>query len=42
MVRALDLGANDYVTKPIDTKVLQARVKTQLEIGLAHKRIAAL
>jgi class 3 adenylate cyclase len=42
VVELLEFGANDYVTKPIDTKVLQARVKTQLDIGLAHKKIAAL
>lgn len=42
VVELLDLGANDYVTKPIDAKVLQARVATQLDIGLAHKKIAAL
>lgn len=30
VVRALHLGANDYVTKPIDTEVLQARIATQL------------
>jgi len=42
VVELLEIGANDYVTKPIDTKVLQARVKTQLDIGLAHKKIAAL
>ena len=42
VVELLDIGANDYVTKPIDTKVLQARVRTQLDIGLAHKKIASL
>jgi class 3 adenylate cyclase len=42
VVELLDLGANDYVTKPIDTKVLQARVRTQLDMGLAHRKIAAL
>ncbi len=30
MVRALDLGANDYVTKPIDFDVLWARLTNQL------------
>ena len=30
IVRALKLGANDYVTKPIDFPVLLARVQTQL------------
>ncbi len=30
VVEALDLGANDYVTKPIDFPVVLARVETQL------------
>jgi len=34
IVNALELGANDYVTKPIDLPVLLARVRTQL--ALAH------
>src|SRR6202521_3723556 len=34
VVRALDLGANDYVTKPIDFVVALARIGTQL----SHKR----
>ena len=34
IVRALDLGANDYVTKPIDFAVTLARIGTQL----SHKR----
>jgi DNA-binding response OmpR family regulator len=32
-VRALDLGADDYVTKPFSLKELQARVRTQLRRG---------
>jgi DNA-binding response OmpR family regulator len=32
IVRALKLGANDYVTKPIDFPVLFARVHTQLDL----------
>ncbi|MDT8385423.1 MAG: adenylate/guanylate cyclase domain-containing protein [Gammaproteobacteria bacterium] len=42
VVELLELGANDYVTKPIDAKVLQARVKTQLDVVTAHKKISAL
>ena len=42
VVELLELGANDYVTKPIDAKVLQARVKTQLSVVTAHKKILAL
>jgi signal transduction histidine kinase len=32
VVAALELGANDYVTKPVDFPVLLARVKTHLEL----------
>ncbi|MEM7061579.1 MAG: response regulator [Cyanobacteria bacterium P01_B01_bin.77] len=32
MVRAFELGANDYITKPIDFAVTLARVETQLSI----------
>lgn len=42
VVELLELGANDYVTKPIDAKVLQARLKTQLSVVTAHKKICAL
>jgi len=34
IVRALDLGANDYLTKPIDFPVAVARIGTQL----SHKQ----
>jgi diguanylate cyclase (GGDEF)-like protein/PAS domain S-box-containing protein len=34
IVNALDLGANDYLTKPIDFPVALARIRTQV----AHKR----
>lgn len=30
IVEALDLGANDYVTKPIDMQVMLARIRTQV------------
>ena len=30
IVRALELGANDYLTKPIDMQIAMARVKTQI------------
>ncbi len=30
VVKAFDLGANDYVTKPLDLRVLTARVQSQL------------
>lgn len=32
VVAALELGANDYVTKPVDFPVLLARVRTHLEL----------
>ena len=30
VIRGLELGANDYVTKPIDIQILNARLETQL------------
>ena len=48
VVRALELGANDYVTKPYDPAVLLARVQTQLalkrmnsELESANRRMRA-
>ena len=38
IVEALDLGANDYVTKPLDFPVVFARVKTQLQLRQAVRR----
>ncbi|MEM9806503.1 MAG: response regulator, partial [Cyanobacteria bacterium P01_D01_bin.56] len=37
MVKAFELGANDYITKPIDFAVTLARVETQLSIVKATK-----
>lgn len=37
IVQALRLGANDYVTKPIDTMVLLARVETHMELRAYSK-----
>ncbi len=37
MVEALELGANDYVTKPIDFPVLKARVLATLRVAAAAK-----
>jgi sigma-B regulation protein RsbU (phosphoserine phosphatase) len=42
MVQALELGANDYVTKPLDFAVVAARVKTQLSLKHSVDRIVAL
>ncbi|HET7250186.1 MAG TPA: SpoIIE family protein phosphatase [Gemmatimonadales bacterium] len=36
VVRALELGANDYVVKPLDFAVVLARVRTQLELKRAR------
>ena len=36
IVEALELGANDYVTKPIDFPVVLARVKAQLRMRSSH------
>ncbi|MEM6795729.1 MAG: protein kinase [Acidobacteriota bacterium] len=37
VVKALDLGANDYVTKPIDFAVVQARVQKELRTKVARR-----
>src|SRR5438093_1009517 len=39
VVRALELGANDYVTKPLDFAVVHARVRTQLELQRARRAL---
>ena len=48
VVTALESGANDYVTKPLDFPVVMARVRTQLalkrshdELQSAHRRMKA-
>ncbi|MCB9562842.1 MAG: protein kinase [Kofleriaceae bacterium] len=41
VVEALDLGANDYVTKPLDFAVLYARVLAALRSSRAGRRRAA-
>jgi diguanylate cyclase (GGDEF)-like protein len=38
VAEALDLGANDYVTKPIDFAVALARIRSQLSRKSAHAR----
>ena len=40
VVKALELGANDYVTKPLDFPVLLARVRTQLALRHATRALA--
>ena len=42
VVEALGLGANDYVTKPLDFPVVLARVKTQLSLKRSVEQIREL
>ena len=42
VVNALELGANDYVTKPLDFPVVAARVQTQLFLKRAVRQILDL
>ena len=42
IVAALQLGANDYVTKPLDFPVLMARTQTQLALKRAMQEIQRL
>ncbi|MEA2569676.1 MAG: eukaryotic-like serine/threonine-protein kinase [Acidobacteriota bacterium] len=42
VVEALRLGANDYVTKPLDFNVVVARVETQLSLKRASDQIRTL
>lgn len=37
IVKALDLGADDYVTKPFDADVLKARINACLRKAVVHK-----
>ncbi|MFN3961069.1 MAG: response regulator [Parvularculaceae bacterium] len=39
VVQAFELGANDYVTKPIDSRTLGARIDTHLQLSAATKQI---
>lgn len=40
VVLALELGASDYVTKPLDFPVVMARVQTQMALKRAHEEIS--
>jgi class 3 adenylate cyclase len=42
IVEALTLGANDYVTKPLDFPVVLARTETQLSLKRAHEEVRRL
>ena len=39
IVRAFELGANDYVTKPLDFPIVLARVQTQLSLKHARRAL---
>lgn len=39
VVEAFELGANDYVTKPIDARTLRVRVDTHLQLSAAMRQI---
>jgi C4-dicarboxylate-specific signal transduction histidine kinase len=40
LAQASTLGANDYVTKPVDYAILDARISTQLDLKNANQRVA--
>jgi sigma-B regulation protein RsbU (phosphoserine phosphatase) len=42
MVEALELGANDYVTKPLDLPVVLARIRSQLALRRAVSQVTEL
>src|SRR5215831_5668217 len=42
IVEALELGANDYVTKPLDLPVVLARIRTQLARQRAVSQVTEL
>ncbi len=42
LVHAFELGASDYVTKPLDFQVVMARVRTQLQLKRSVERILDL
>jgi sigma-B regulation protein RsbU (phosphoserine phosphatase) len=42
MVEALELGANDYVTKPFDFSVVLARIRSQLTLKRAVSQVTEL
>ena len=41
MVKGLELGAVDYITKPFEPKVLQARVNTHVKLKIYHDQLIA-
>ena len=42
VIRALGLGANDYVTKPLDFPVVVARIQTQISLRRAVEQVKQL
>ena len=42
IVDALELGANDYVTKPLDFPVVLARIRTQLALRQAVSQVTEM
>ena len=42
VANALSAGANDYITKPFDKKILLARVKTQTALAQAYNKATTL
>jgi signal transduction histidine kinase len=38
VVGAFELGANDYVTKPVDSRTLRARIDTHLQLAMANRQ----
>jgi sigma-B regulation protein RsbU (phosphoserine phosphatase) len=42
IVEALELGANDYVTKPLDFPVVLSRIRTQLALRRAVSQVSGL
>ncbi|HEY9080983.1 putative bifunctional diguanylate cyclase/phosphodiesterase [Magnetovibrio sp.] len=39
IAEAINKGANDYITKPVDFPVAQARIRTQLDVLQTHKKL---
>ena len=39
VIKALEMGANDYVTKPFDYPVVKARVATQVQLKRTHEEL---
>ncbi len=42
IVQSLNLGANDYITKPVDIAVAVSRIRVQLQIASLSKKVSQL